>query len=52
MKIPDQVAETDIQILGAILDFGFRISDLLYRFALSFLLPEYFKQVCFGKGKD
>jgi len=26
------------QLLGAILDLGFRISDLLYRFALSFFI--------------
>jgi hypothetical protein len=26
------------QLFGAILDFGLRIADLLYRFALSFLL--------------
>jgi len=27
-----------IQLLGAILDFGFWIADLLYRFALSFFI--------------
>jgi hypothetical protein len=27
-----------IQLFGAILDFGLRIADLLYRFALPFLL--------------